>query len=105
VCEILTAEIPEIDEALVGNDGKHLETIFGFFAAQRDQFNILLASLVVKLICSLLSTHLLVDVCTFWMLLLMLLLFLNVDVIPCCCYLLMSLYFFFLMSVFIHFSS
>jgi hypothetical protein len=63
VCEILTAEIPEIDEELVGHDGKYLETIFAFFHVPRPQFNILLASLVVKLIVSLLSTHLLVDVC------------------------------------------
>lgn len=58
-CEILTAEIGEIDEALVGNDGKYLEIIFGFFHTDPEKFNVLLANLCVKLIISLLSTHLL----------------------------------------------
>jgi hypothetical protein len=58
-CEILTAEIAEIDENLVQNDGKYLNIIFGFFHTTPEKFNVLLANLVVKLIVSLLSTHLL----------------------------------------------
>jgi len=58
-CEILTAEIVEIDENLVQNDGKYLEMIFGFFHTPPEKFNVLLANLNVKLIASLLSTHLL----------------------------------------------
>jgi hypothetical protein len=58
-CEILTAEIAEIDESLVQNDGKYLDIIFGFFHTTPEKFNVLLANLVVKLIVSLLSTHLL----------------------------------------------
>jgi hypothetical protein len=61
-CEILTAEITEIDEILVQTDQKHLDIIFGFFHVAPEKFNVLLANLVVKLIVSLLSTHLL-DVC------------------------------------------
>lgn len=57
-CEILTAEVAELDEQLVQNDGKYLKIIFGFFHKPQEQFNILLANVVVKLIASLISTHL-----------------------------------------------
>lgn len=54
-CEILTAEVDEIERELV-NDTELLSLLFGFFA--KEEVNVLLANLVVRLMVSLMNTRL-----------------------------------------------
>lgn len=60
-CEILTAEVDEIERELVNNHDL-LSLLFGFFA--KEQVNVLLANLVIRTIGSLMNTRL-PSVCNF----------------------------------------